>query len=538
MSPSHNVTALGEPAVVNLVIARQLDYFARRTDWQRRLWNPGTVTVLRELQEAVDLHASGHLRRVAVQELAGTAQRRAGPDLGMGSHAGRSALRTALAKLQKDPADLVAKHQLDLLMDGAESNYFRRWSAADPNEVGGFGPESISRLVAGHLLGTGFSPDYLHRWATWLATNRQPGTFADFFAEAQAVAVRPTRSWEVLVPFVALERHEQRMPQEWLELAEATAWMLRHTPQTQVRHNGGLLLQVEARDRWSAVEEAGDLIESLAARVAVGVPGSPRFEPHPEAFVEGTSMRFFLSRPRRQVDVHSLKRQNALLSAAEPALGGRLRSAIDLVTPLETGTPGAAVAGGWAALEAVLARPGNSSGQAAADLAALVACSFPRAELTPLAFAYLDEHDDLLSESLRQASSNLERCAILGTEINQGSTLGFSQPSDEAALERVRVILAEPGAVLDRVRSYVEEAMQRLYRQRNMVLHAGKTDSVGMSAVLRTAPPLVGAGLDRLVHDALTKGQSDPLRLVARARTALDTCGLQDGPKVWDLLGH
>ena len=92
--------------------------------------------------------------------------------------------------------------------------------------------------------------------------------------------------------------------------------------------------------------------------------------------------------------------------------------------------------------------------------------------------------------------------------------------------------------MLARVCSYVEEAMQRLYRQRNMVLHAGKIDSVAMPAVLRTAPPLVGAGLDRLVHDALAKGESSPLRLVARARTALDTCGRQGGTRVWDLLGH
>ena len=538
MGPSHNATALNERSVVNLVVARLLDYFARRTDWQRRLWNPGTVTVLRELLEAVDLLESGHLRSVTVKELAGTARRRAGPDLGMGSQASRSALETALSRLHRDPADLVARHQLDFLLEGAEPSYFERWGAADPSEVAELGPESISRLLAGHLLGTGFSPDYLHRWATWLTTNRLPQDLADVFTEAQAVAVRPTRSWVVFVPFIALERHDQRMPPEWLEPEEATAWMSRQVPEALVRHNGGLLIEVEARDRWSAVEEAGDLVESLAARVAVGVPGSPRFEPHTEAFVAGSSTGFSLTRPRRQVDVHSFKRQDSLFVVGEQALAGRLRSAIDLVTPLETGTPGAAVAGGWAALEAVLARPDTSSVQAASDLAALVACSFPRAELTPLAYAYFHENDDQLSESLRQASSNLQRCAILGIAIDEGLRLGFRRPSDEAALERVRSILADPGAVLARVCSYVEETMQRLYRQRNMVLHAGKTDSVAMSAVLRTAPPLVGAGLDRLVHDALAKGESDPLRLVARARTALDSCGKEGSPRVWDLLGH
>lgn len=44
------------------VVARLLDYFGRGTNWQRRLWNPGTVTVLQETLEAVDLLATGPAR--------------------------------------------------------------------------------------------------------------------------------------------------------------------------------------------------------------------------------------------------------------------------------------------------------------------------------------------------------------------------------------------------------------------------------------------------------------------------------------------
>ena len=205
---------------------------------------------------------------------------------------------------------------------------------------------------------------------------------------------------------------------------------------------------------------------------------------------------------------------------------------------METGAPGTAIAGGWAAIEAVLARPATPSGVIAEDFAVLVACSFPRAELTPLAYVYTAENDDSLSEELRRASSNLERCELLGTAIQQGERVCFRAPSDRAALERVRDILADPSAALRRVVTYTNEALQRLYSQRNLVLHTGTTDSVAMSSTLRTAPPLVGAGLDRLVHDALATGESDPLRLVARARTALEHCGHEGGAKPWDLLGH
>ena len=529
---------MSAPEAPNLAIARLLDYFGRRTDWQRRLWNPGTVTVLHETLEAVNLLGSGHLRERTVTELVRTARRRAGPDRGLGSPAVRSALDDTLCSLQKAPANPVARHQLELLLESIGANYLARWSSILATEAGALATEEASRSVAGHLLGLGFSPEHLHRWATWLATNKPPTSLTAIFSEAEEVARRDVRPWDIFVPFTALEQHGQHMPPEWLEPAKATEWMSLNAPEATVRHNGGFRLKIKARDAWAAVEEASDLIGSIAARVAVGMPGSPRFEPYTEAFVSGSNKKFPLGRPRRQVDIHSLKRQNVLFSTTEPALAGRLRSAIDLVAPLETGAPGASVAGGWAAVEAVLARPDTPNVDAAADLAILVACSFPRAEMTPLTYAYAEENDDHLSQNLRLAPSNLERCKLLGTAIWEGADVEFQKPSDQAALERVRGILADPQATLNRVSTYVEEALRRLYRQRNMVLHAGKTDSVAMSSVLRTVPPLVGAGFDRLVHDALAEGRSDPLRLVARARTALKMCGKDGGPKSWDLLGH
>ena len=536
MSPAgHSSSKTDHAEAPDLVIARLRDYFGRRTNWQRRLWNPGTVVVLREVLEASRLLETGHLRERAVVDLAATAERRAGPDLGVGPPALRAALQALLREVHKSP---IARYELEHLLRSVGPNYLGRWSEALVGEPGKLATEQASRSLAGHLLGLGFSADYLHRWATWLGQGQKPATLSDVFAEAEEVARRPSRPWSVFVPFDAIERHEQQMPEEWLEPQAATEWMRREAPQAAVRQNGGFLLDIKALDPRAAVEQARDLIESLAARVAVGMPGQPRFEHFSRAFVAGSNEEFLLGRPRRQVDIHSLKRQNALFSVNAPALAGRLRSAIDLVAPLETGAPGAAVAGGWAALEAALARPGTPNNEAARDLAVLVACSFPRAELTPLTYAYEDQADDALSRQLRSARSNLERCELMGAAIQNNESLEFDNPSDRAAVERIRGIIAEPQAVLNRVVGYVEEALLRLYRQRNMVLHAGKTDSVAMSSALRTAPPLVGAGFDRLVHDALTIGDSDPLRLVARARIELSMCGKEGGSSIWDLLGQ
>jgi hypothetical protein len=125
---------------------------------------------------------------------------------------------------------------------------------------------------------------------------------------------------------------------------------------------------------------------------------------------------------------------------------------------------------------------------------------------------------------------------MLADEIAGGNDLTFSKDSDRAALERMREILTDPRAVLGRVSGYVDEAIRRLYRQRNLVLHAGRTDSIAMTATLRTIPPLVGAGLDRLVHAALTNANFDEVQLIARARTELCLVGGPGGQHVVDLL--
>ena len=82
MCPATEHSTRVGPNAPSLVIARLLDYFGRRTNWQRRLWNPGTVTVLQETLEAVDLLAEGHLLPRTVTELARVTQCRVGSSCG------------------------------------------------------------------------------------------------------------------------------------------------------------------------------------------------------------------------------------------------------------------------------------------------------------------------------------------------------------------------------------------------------------------------------------------------------------------------
>lgn len=251
-----------------------------------------------------------------------------------------------------------------------------------------------------------------------------------------------------------------------------------------------------------------------------------------DAFVTGIPHAIPLRRSRR-VDVHSLDRHEKLYDrGGDPAID----SALELVSHLDYGQGPVAVAGGWSAVEFLLGGPGDAKAVLAADrLAALVACSWPRAELTTIAQNRMRKINDPLSAELTGLATNRERCERLIVELRAGRRLGLPFRSDGAAVHRMARLIKDPASVLNDVRSHVQESIRRLYRQRNLVLHGGRTRGVALEATLRTVAPLVGAGVDRVVHAYLTT-LADPLQTAARAEFELQRAGVPGAPDVTMLL--
>ena len=312
---------MSENEAPDLVIARFQDYFGRRSFWQRRLWAPGTVMLLQEAAEAADMFQRGLLREGLLKQLASSATIQAGSDLGLGGPGTRNSIRQALATLATEPR--IAKYQLDLLVEDAPTSYLTNWHREFEKNPAAKPTENISRLVAGHLLGLGFSPEKLHRWSRWLEKGRRPASVAEILDEASTIAAAVARTWTVLVPVLSLGRYEQEMPVEWLNASETANWLVERGHSGVERHNGGFLLDAHALDPWSAVEIVSDELESLSARLTVGTVGAVSFRLTGVAYVEGQSTTFSLDRPRRQVDVPSLMRQDSLFRIKSPALAGR-----------------------------------------------------------------------------------------------------------------------------------------------------------------------------------------------------------------------
>ena len=151
----------------------------------------------------------------------------------------------------------------------------------------------------------------------------------------------------------------------------------------------------------------------------------------------------------------------------------------------------------------------------------LVACSFPRAELETLAH-YLRYTESTVGKRLADARRH-ERARLLEQAIYAGEPMTFAHSSDEAALRRLQAIIRAPELVLPRIRIYVASALRRLYNQRNMIMHSGRFQSCALSVAIRTTPPLVGAGIDRIAFGV--RNGVRPLELVARADVEMGLLG-------------
>lgn len=513
------------------IAARLLDFFAAESQWQRKLWDVGACLSLHELVEATTAVADGALTPETVNWLKGSLMPMIGPDVGIGSPQERSTLVAALK------TDLVANgfstRVVRQIAQSAEGNYLERW-AAELRGASDIGPERVSRAIAGHMLGLGFSPAYLHKWWTY-RIRHEAGTkvIGDLVEEAHERVLQPLAAHDVIVPLSRATERVQEVP-GWLDAETASAFLtpINHKPVAGL--SGAIRAEVPARDPGAAVEAMADLIDRYVARITLGGRGE-HLAPMPYVWVAapGRQHERLRLRRRRGLEIPVLiRREEPITGSVAP----RIDASLELLGSVDQGSAAPAVSGGWAAVETLLTAPGDRGKVQAADrLAALVACSFPRAELTELAHHYIQSPNDAaLAADLEAMETNTGRAGLLAKRLVAGS-VEFSDSSDFAAAQRMLAILASPRDRLTDVEEHVQRTIRRLYRVRNLVLHNAATGSLTLAAALQAAAPLLGAGIDRIVRGAVLQGV-EPLDLAARARVVLDDADNRSPGDFADLL--
>ena len=227
-----------------------------------------------------------------------------------------------------------------------------------------------------------------------------------------------------MVPVIHARGLAKTPPSEW-ESATQIAELIANIrgKRTDLRQNGGFVVDVCARDRYRAVEVTRDLVNRWDARAELAA-GS-RIVYAAEAWVQGFADSVPLApRVSRQVNIGALSRQNKIYASPSPdETSLRIDDALQLVQPMEAGPRAAAISGGWASIESLLTESGESESLASLRLASIIACSFPRAELTALAFTHRRAATDSLAVALKAAPGNLQRARLTADALSCGHTL-------------------------------------------------------------------------------------------------------------------
>ncbi|GAA0455410.1 hypothetical protein Ade02nite_04070 [Paractinoplanes deccanensis] len=520
-----------------------IDFFTLEGQpWPRRLWDVGSLLALQELLEASTWAQHRVLSAAAVDWQRHELLKAIGPDVGLGDKELRAELTSLLKRPLPDPSP--AHRRLRVVVDHARGGYLSRWAAAISLPEQRPRPERLARTVAAHLLDLGYDAGYLAAWIGRLA--RRGAGAEEVLHEAVALDATEPQVFTVLAMLDgAPEQQQARKHEGWVSGREVVDWLARRGhPTSGIRATGGFLYRVTARDPFSAAAQVRELVERLVARSSFIRGNKDGIKPASQLWVDQHPAPISLVTPARGADVLSLVREGYLYQVnGERTL---IDDALELAAPVNRGAPAPAVAGAWAAIESLLSHPDDPvederSGKAvAADrLATILACSWPRAELTALAHRHRPETPDALATRLGACQTNRERASAVAQALAAGEGLQlvnrFRRDADIAAEHRMRRVVAAPRAELATTAAIFRIAMRRLYRTRNIVLHGGSTQGVAVKAALRISAPLVGAGLDRLTYAALVEGIA-PLDLAAMAEVGLKLVGGETGVTVTDLL--
>jgi hypothetical protein len=521
MAPANNF--------VRDVMARFEDFVGPGIQWQRALWDVGLAMALREVREASDGVRSGALSTRALKRHAESVTRQISKDPGVGDE--QQARRVKALLTQDLSAGGVNYHELGYWIEDVHRNLLSRWrsTVGQPDKPS---REQVARALASELLRRDLSPAHLRRWMRSL---RHLPDLVDedlLFARAEELVASGTETYEVMLLLAQPPSAKLLRPTEWRDAREISQWLQRNGF-ARIRQHGGLLFEVQARDPYSAAEFVADRADRLSARASVGT--RERLEFLDRLFVGGYPEPL-LKRRSRRAEVRALERENTLLTADA---FGEVDQALELLSHLNTGPAPVAAAAGWAAVESLLSGPGDEDKVVTADrLANLVACSWPRAELTTIAWARVyqtGDSPDQLATDLASYLTNRERADRILTAIDTGEDLRLEWPAERMAVRRMESLLRSPRSALLAVRDRAGDALRRLYRQRNLVVHGGQTAGFGLTGALRTAAPLVGAGMDRVTHAAIVTGIR-PLELAARAQHEIERAGTSDAPLLTSLL--
>jgi len=201
-------------------------------------------------------------------------------------------------------------------------------------------------------------------------------------------------------------------------------------------------------------------------------------------------------------------------------MSDEIEAAFDLLTTFQSGPERAACIGAWAALESLLADPGDFGSLAkVADRAAdILTCHYVADEFRNLAIAHSRASNDALATDLI-AADNMTRIRLLEQHFRNGGDIIVGTGIGALVAYRAKRLVGNPSEV-DDIRNDISAALRRLYQARNQIVHTGAFKPYGFDMMILSAQVLLSVLIDKVIVAARTSG--DPAGLMAaKARWSL-----------------
>lgn len=477
-----------------------------RPGWPSTLLKQSTIGLMEELGLAGAQVANGILTQGSFSELAQLARSQVLVDHGLGALRTRGPLLGQIASRAEEfvPSSYKAKAWLSAL-PALKADYCQNWrdvlSGPDysdlqaPHFSTATRPAESASFIAAHLLYLGFSAPYLSRWFNYRAKHDPSSyTLERLFHDLENQIASGYGPVQVLVTLTRQPPEDVRSTQGWLDVPQARQWLSHHNVSGPRTLHGAILYESNQWDIDGALINVAKAVHRLTQRTVLKTGKLPAF--HRAAWIAGVNTARHLPDVSQLGKVLTPGYELSDPQVAAPTSDDRLEVAVELLLSSLSESGPSIVGTLWAAVEALLAAPGDpdrmQAALRAADIAlvALVRSSiqislgtlFARCPQEPLA-QRLDglEFDERLVEFERALRANEH-------EI-------LTHRSTRLALDHTRRLL--DADYLKSQRTILLQTFRGLYRQRNLVLHGGITDAPLLEGIIRSATPLVTAVVNR-----------------------------------------
>jgi hypothetical protein len=489
-----------------------------RAGWPATLFRQSTIGLMEEFVVSGVYVANGILSPASFADLKAQVHNQVLNDPGLGSMRIRGPLLSQFPGDSKEFVPSSFKHKAWMsAIPHFTVNYLANWRQelvgqgygddSSPLFAGAVSPYDAACFLVSHLLHLCISNSYLSRWLDYrILHDPSPYELGDLLLGIEAIVNKGRGHAEILAGLARPPQDEVRSMRNWLDATAAREWLSRHGLQGPRTLHGGILYKSEQWDLDGALLNVAKAIHRLRQRTMLKTGKAPEFY--------GTAWIAGVRTPKPLPGVSQLGR--ALAPGYElgdtqvdaPASGDRLEVAIELLQAA-LAEPGPSAAGTlWAAMEGLLAAPGDPDRvqvcQRAADigLIALIRSSI-HISIGAL-FSRCSE------EAFAQRISGLERRDRLvefEKALRRDEHQTLSHRSSRLMMSHARRLFG--AAALRSQRKELEQVLRGLYRQRNLVLHGGITDAPLLDDLLRSSTPLVAAVINRYAR-ATQDGMVDP----------------------------